>query len=85
MPDPIEKLKLKTLAEQEQEWTEGREWFRNSDNEDIAWFFDHLNEGTRKSINGMSNEEIAVMCRLAVLALIEIVAKETFDAEKSDA
>lgn len=73
---PKEQLRLATISSQEQEWTEGRNWYRESDKEDVLWFFETMNEGTRESIAKMSDDEIAVMCRLGVLALIEIVHRE---------
>jgi hypothetical protein len=74
-----EQLRLKTIHDQEQEWTEGREWYRShEDKHDIAEFFLRVNEGTREAFSQMTDEECAVTGRLAVLALMEIIRLEEY-------
>jgi len=75
---PEEQLRLKTQHDQEQEWTEGREWYRGSGKAAVLRFFLLVNEGTRESMNQLSDDEFAVLGRLGVLALMEIISKEEF-------
>lgn len=73
---PSEKLALKMTHDQDQEWAEGREWYRGSSKPHVLRFFALVNEGTRESMSKLSDDEFTVLGRLCVLALIEIIASE---------